>query len=106
MRAVNGKDLKLVAGDAADPAGGVDGLAVGGHDKGIFESGKTGLALGKFADLADGNPREISVVAAACDGRQNITQNGNGQANGDQAIEENSELHEKAAARESVVFTH
>ncbi len=60
MSAVDGEDLEIVAGDAADPAGNVAGLAVPWRGHRIAEVDQPRFALGKFADRAEVDPGVVS----------------------------------------------
>ena len=57
VRAVDGKNLELLAFDAAHPARCVHGLAVGRHHVGISKCGQARLAFGEFADADREAPR-------------------------------------------------
>ena len=56
MGAVDGEDLKVVAGDAADPAGNVAGLPVPCGGDGVAEVDEAGFAFGKIAERAEVDP--------------------------------------------------
>ena len=102
VRAIDGENLELVRRDPADPAGSVDGLSVRGHYEGTFKSGESSFAFRKIGDGAEGYPGEIGFAATARDRGKNVADHGNGQPGGDQAVEENAELHEEPAARDCV----
>ena len=86
MSAVDGEDLKSVAGDAANPAGNFAGLPIpwGGH--GIAEVGQAGFALRKIADRAKVDPRVFAGTLLQR-GAQQIAEDGHGQNRTDGAIQ-------------------
>src|ERR1700723_484921 len=94
MRAVDCKNLKLITLDAANPAGRVHGPAIGWHHVGIPESSEARLAFGKFAGAAKRHPGKISVVAAACNRREQESHDRHCDCDRHQAVEEYPDLRE------------
>src|SRR5215469_15529066 len=94
VRTVDGKNLKLIAVNAAHPARRVHGLAVGRHHIGIPESSQARLAFRKFADLTERYPGKVGVSAAARDGRKQEAHNRHCEGRCHQAVEDYSDLHE------------
>jgi hypothetical protein len=103
MGAVDGKDLKLIARDAAHPARCVYSLSIGWHDQGIAKSGHPRLSLGKVDDVSQAHPRKIAIPATTRDGGQKKTRNRKSQYECSESVEEDSELHEESASRKARV---
>jgi hypothetical protein len=56
MGTVDGKHLKLIARDAAHPAGCVHSFSIGRHDQGIAKSGHPRFSLRKVAHVSQAYP--------------------------------------------------
>src|SRR5215831_15495591 len=97
MRAVDRKDLELVARDATHPACRVYGLAIGGHRIRILKSSKTRLSLRELANLAKRHPGAIGSVPSAADRREKVLHNRYGQRRSHHSIEQNPQLREEPA---------
>src|SRR5258708_6169715 len=97
MRTVNGKNLNLFALDAADPTGGIHGLAVGRRHIGISKSGQTSLSLRKFVDPTERHPRQVSACASPRNRGQKKPYDRYGKSRRNESIEKNSQLHEQSA---------
>ena len=98
MRAVDGEDLEVVAGDVANPAGNVAGLAVPGGGHGIAEVDEAGFAFGEIAERAEVDP---GVFAGALfqRGAEEIADDRHGENCADRSIEKQRQLEEEDAAR-------
>src|SRR4029077_592688 len=70
VRAIDRKNLKLLAFDATHPACGIDCLAIGRHHVGIPECSQPRLAFWKFAHGPERYPRQVGVRAPSCNGGQ------------------------------------
>jgi hypothetical protein len=101
MSAVDCKNLKLIARDAAHPARGLYSLSVGRHDQGIAKSSHPRLSLGKVADVSQPHPRKIAVPATMSDGGKKKTRNRQSQYDRSDSIEQDSQLREKSASRKA-----
>src|SRR4029077_606874 len=106
VRAVDRENLELISGDASHPAGCVYRLAVGRHRVRIPKGGQSRFAFRKFVDAAKSYPRKIGVRTAACNGRKQEAHDRHRKRCGNQAVEEDSHLHEKSAARKQVFIRH
>src|ERR1700722_2975439 len=101
MRTVDGKHLKLIAGDAAYPARCVYSLSIGRHDQGIAKSRHPGFSLRKVADVSQAHPREIAILTTPSDRGKKKTRNRESQNDRSDSVEQDSQLHEESASRKA-----
>ncbi len=95
--AVDGEDLELVAGEAADPAGDLGGFTVGDRGDGIDVVGEAGFAFGIVVDRAEGDPALVARVALER-GAEEVADQRHGEDRADGAIQGKRELEEEGAA--------
>src|ERR1700733_634086 len=101
MCAVDGKDLKLLARDAAYPARCVYGLSVGWHNQGIAKRRHSRLALRKVVDVSERHPGKIAIPATPRDGGNKKTCNRQSQYDRGESIEQHAQLHQESASRKA-----
>ncbi|WP_433984897.1 hypothetical protein RBB78_11640 [Tunturiibacter empetritectus] len=80
--AVDGEDLEGVAGDAADPAGNVAGLAVPLVGDGVAVVDEAGLAFGEVGERAEVDPGVV-VGGLLERGAEEIADDGDGENDAD-----------------------
>src|SRR6267378_211200 len=90
MRAINGKNLELIASHTPDPARRVHRLTVRRSHVGILKCCQPRLAFRKFADRSERHPGKIGVRAPASNRGQNKSHNGYRKRGRHHAVEQNS----------------
>src|SRR5262249_36548175 len=90
----------------ADPTGRIRGLAVGRRHVRIAERGETSFAFGKFTNAAERHPRQVSVPASTRDRGKQKPHDRHGESSSDEYVEENPQLHHKAASGNFVFVGH
>ena len=98
VRAIDRKDLEILAVQVSHPAGNIRGLAIPGIGTGIPIGGEPGLACGKLFQSAEREPRLITRLPPASHRRQKITHDRHGQNRTDDSVEEQSNLREQSRA--------
>src|SRR5262249_36524222 len=103
---VYSKNLELFAFDAADPASGVYGLAVGRHHVGIPERSQASLAFREFTDATERHPRKVTVAVAAGYRREQEPHDRQGKGGCQQAGEKHPHLNEQPGGGKCVFVRH
>ena len=98
VSAVDGEDLEGVAGDAADPAGNVAGLAVPCGRDGIAVVDEPRLAFGKVGEWAEVDPGVIGGGLLQCRAEE-VADDRHGENGADRSVDQERELEEEGAAR-------
>src|SRR5208282_1880978 len=101
MCAVDGKDLELIATNTPNPAGSVHRLAICGHHVWIPKSSQPRFAFREVVYMAERHPREIAAGATARNRGKQKSNHRHRHYHSRESVEENSQFHEKPAARNS-----
>src|ERR1035441_8414834 len=92
MSAVDGEDLELAVGDAADPAGDLGGVAVVEGGGGRPEAGETGFADGEVVDAAESDPGARGGVLLPQRRAEQVADQWNGEDKSDGGVQRKREV--------------
>src|ERR1700722_5286161 len=106
VRAINRKHLKRFSVHVADPASDVRRSPVRCAPDRVSIVGQASLAGRKLLEVSKGNPRIVTWSSTSRDGREQITQDGNGQNRADYAVAQDSNLHENFPPGDSAREAH
>jgi hypothetical protein len=98
VRAIDRKDLELLAVEISHPTGNIRCLAIPGMGNGIPKGREPGFAYRELFQAAKCKPRLVAWFPAAGNRRQEITQDRHGQNRTDDSVEHKSKLGEQGAS--------
>jgi hypothetical protein len=93
--------LKALSVHVADPAGNIGGVAIPGIHHRISIRRQPRFSGRKLIESTESNPGIIAIPSAASDWREKVTHDRYCQNHGDEAVKEDSQIHEKRAPAEA-----
>src|ERR1700735_1773940 len=101
VRTIDCEYLEILSGPVAKPAGDIGGITIPRTHYRVSIRRQARFSGRKLIEVAERDPGFIAVLSAASDRREKVTHTRYGKNHGDNAVKENSQLHEKLTPTEA-----